>query len=94
MRSNTGDYAPYFRNGLLYLPEATVGLLIEAGLEQELARAALDGLALDDNRDQIARISRVLEAALERMEEDSQPFRALNSDDTRFMLTGKPSANV
>lgn len=94
MRSNQGDFAPYFRNGLLFLPEATVGLLIEAGLEPDLARAALDGLALDDNRDQIARINRVLEAALERMEEDSHPFRALSSDDARFLLTGKPSASV
>ena len=94
MRSTSTDFAPYFRNGLLYLPEATVDLLIEAGLESELARVALNGLALDDNRDQIARINRVLEAALERMEEDSHEFRALSSDDARFLLTGKPSASV
>lgn len=93
MRLSISDYAPYFRNGLLYLPEKTVDLLIEAGLERELAKAALSGLALDDHREQIGRINRVLEAALEKMEEDSQPFQALATDDTRFMMTGKPSAH-
>lgn len=94
MPSSSSDYAPYFRNGLLYLPEKTVGLLIEAGLEKELARAALNGLALDDHRDQIGMINRVLEAALEKMEEDSQPFRALTTEDAKFLMTGKPSAQV
>jgi hypothetical protein len=94
MRLSISDYAPYFRNGLLYLPEKTVDLLIEAGLERELAKAALKGLALDDNREQIGRINRVLEAALEKMEEDSQPFQALTTDDARFMMTGKPSVHV
>lgn len=94
MQSNSRDYAPYFRNGLLYLPEKTVELLIEAGLERDLAHAALTGLALDDHRDQIGKINHVLEAALAKMEEDSQPFRALSSDDARFLMTGKPSAQV
>lgn len=94
MRLSISDYAPYFRNGLLYLPEKTVDLLIEAGLEKELAKAALNGLALDDNREQIGKINRVLEAALEKMEEDSQPFQALSTDDARFMMTGKPTAHV
>ncbi|HEX2908733.1 MAG TPA: hypothetical protein VHO69_17815 [Phototrophicaceae bacterium] len=94
MQSNVGEFAPYFRNGLLYLPEKTVQLLIEAGLERELAQAALTGLALDDNREQIGRINKVLEQALGQMEEDSQPFQALTTDDAKFMLTGKPSAHV
>lgn len=94
MRLSVSDYAPYFRNGLLYLPEKTVDLLIEAGLDKELAQAALKGLALDDHREQIGKINRVLEAALEKMEEDSQPFQALTTDDARFMMTGKPSVHV
>jgi hypothetical protein len=94
MPLSINDYAPYFRNGLLYLPEKTVDLLIEAGLEKELAQAALKGLALDDHREQIGRINRVLEAALEKMEDDSHPFQALTTDDARFMMTGKPSVGV
>ncbi len=94
MRSTASEYAPYFRNGLLFLPEKTVLLLIENGLDKELAQAALNGLALDDNRAQIARINRVLEEALAQMEEDSQPFRALASDESKFMMTGKPPAQV
>lgn len=86
------DFAPYFRNGRLYLPHKTVMILAEAGLDADTARAALDGLALDDNREQIALISATLEKALERMEEDTQEFRALSSPDTKFLLTGKTAS--
>jgi len=84
------DYAPYFRNGLLYLPQKTVTLLVDVGLDQAIGAAALGGLALDDHRDQIARISQALESALAQMEEDTQAYRALTSDQAQFMLTGKP----
>ena len=84
------EYAPFFRNGLLYLPEKTIDLLISAGLEPELAQAAQAGLALDDHRTQIARINHVLESVLAGLEASSRPFQALTSDDARFMLTGKP----
>lgn len=85
------DYAPYFRNGLLYLPEKTVTMLIDVGLDKAIAQAALQGLALDDHRDQIARISESLEAALAGMEDDTQAYQALSSDEAQFMLTGKPT---
>ncbi len=88
------DYAPFFRDGKLYLPEKTASLLIEAGLDAAIARAAKTGLALDDHRKQIAQINAILETALARMEEDTQAFQTLSSDETRFMLTGKPSTRV
>lgn len=88
------DYAPYFRDGRLFLPEKTVTLLLDAGLDPATAQAAKNGFALDDHRQQIARINAILEGALAQMEEDTQAFRALNSDEARFMLTGKPSARV
>ncbi|MBZ0283958.1 MAG: hypothetical protein K8L97_24680 [Anaerolineae bacterium] len=86
------DYAPYFRNGRLYLPAHTVTLLTDAGLDKGIGNAALNGLALDDQRDQIALISKALEIALEQLEEDSQEFRALTSPDTKFLLTGKTAS--
>jgi hypothetical protein len=85
------DYAPYFRNGLLYLPEKTVTLLIDVGLDKATAEAALRGLALDDHRELIARINVSLEAVLTDMEEDTQAYQALSSDEATFMLTGKPA---
>jgi len=85
------DYAPYFRNGRLYLPQKTVALLVDVGLDQAIGQAALSGLALDDHRDQIARISQALESALAQMEEDTQAYQALASDEAQFMLTGRPS---
>lgn len=84
------DYAPYFRNGLLFLPEKTVALLVDVGLDKTVAAAALTGLALDDNREHIAQISKALEQALAQMEEDTQAYYALTSSDAQFMLTGKP----
>ena len=84
------DYAPYFRNGRLYLPEKTVMLLVDVGLDRAIGEAALGGLALDDHRDQIAQISQALEAALAQMEEDTQAYQTLASEEAQFMLTGKP----
>jgi hypothetical protein len=88
------EYAPYFRNGMLFLPQATVNLLVDAGLDWETGQAALNGLALDDHRTLIAQISRALEEVLGRMEEDTQAFQVLSSGETQFLLTGKPSARV
>jgi hypothetical protein len=72
----------------------TVDLLVEAGLDKTLAHRALEGLALDDQREDIGLISRCLENALEKLEEDSQAFRTLSSGEAQFMITGKPSAQV
>jgi hypothetical protein len=88
------DFAPYFRNGLLYLPQKTVDMLTDAGMDKGLAQAALMGLALDDHKAQIGQISRKLEEVLSTMEEDTHAFRALNSNDAQFMLTGKPNTTV
>jgi hypothetical protein len=89
MSDSMRDFAPYFRNGLLYLPQRTVDMLIMAGLDAEIGKAALHGLALDDHKTEIAQINRTLEQLLGNMEEDTQAFQTLSSDDTHFMLTGK-----
>lgn len=86
------DFAPYFRNGRLYLPPKTLVLLTDAGLNVEIAQTALNGLDLVDHGDQIALISQALESVLETIEENTREFRVLNSDETRFLLTGKPTA--
>jgi hypothetical protein len=89
------DYAPYYRNGRLYLTAQTVDLLTDAGLDQAVGQAALQhGLSLDEHREHIAHISQTLEYALAQMEEDTQAFKTLSSEETAFLLTGKPSARV
>lgn len=80
-------YAPWFRNGKLFLPRKTVDLLISAGLDSTLAEQALHGLALDDQREEIGIISRALEQALYRLEIERQAYETLSSTETRFMLT-------
>lgn len=94
MNLDSQAYAPFFRNGRLYLPEKTVALLMEAGLNREIAEAAMRGLALDTERHRIAEINQTLEMMLADMEEDSQEFRALTSDEAQFLLTGKPTART
>jgi hypothetical protein len=91
---NSQEFAPYFRNGMLFLPQATVSLLVDAGLDPRIGQAALKGLALDDHKPLIAQISRALEEVLGRMEEDTQAFQVLSSGETQFLLTGKPSIRV
>lgn len=89
MTESMWDFAPYFRNGLLYLPQRTVDMLVMAGLDATIGQAALHGLALDDHKVEIGQINRALELLLSEMEEDTQAFQTLSSNDTQFMLTGK-----
>ncbi len=89
MATDSKEYAPYFRDGLLFLPPKTVAMLIDAGLDKHTGQAALHGLDLNDHRQQIAMISKALEAALEQIEEDSSEFQTLAAPDTQFMLTGR-----
>lgn len=92
MTSIYRELAPYFRNGRLYIPQRTVAMLANAGLDRQVAQAALSGLDLDRQRDLIATIDRALEDVLETLESDTQEYVVLSSDETRFLLTGKPEA--
>ncbi len=89
MISSTKEFAPYYRDGLLFLPAKTVDLLVDSGLDWQIGQSALQGLNLNDNREEIGLISKALENALEQLEEDSREFRALHASETQFMLTGK-----
>lgn len=91
MYLDSNDYAPYFRDGLLYLPEKTVRLLIDYGLDPEEASGALHGLALDDDRLLIGRISKLLEDIMGHVAENSQFYRELNTHEAQFILTGRSS---
>lgn len=81
------NYAPYYREGLLHLPHPTLDLLRMHGLSAHDAERAMHGLALDDDRPIINRISNLIERALESLTEHSSAFYQLNSPETRFMLS-------
>jgi hypothetical protein len=89
---NSQDYAPYFRDGLLFLPEKTLALLVEAGLDVEVAYVAQRGLALDDDRALIGEISATLERVMGQIAEGSQAYQELNTHETYFLLTGRPAS--
>lgn len=80
---------PYFANGLLYLPDKVVQALLNAGLEWSVGHAARRGIALDDT-DSLAEIAHAVDVLLSHISPTNPLYIALSSDDTRFMLTGKP----
>jgi hypothetical protein len=92
MSSAYRELAPYFRNGRLYVPQRTLAMLVNAGLDRQIAEVALSGFDLDRQRNEIATVSYALENILATLEADTQEFAVLNSDETRFLLTGKPAA--
>lgn len=79
-------YAPFFRQGRLFLPQNTISLLIDHGLDIAIAHSASDGLRLDDDRAKIGIISNTLEMVLEQLVE-TEIYDQLNSVETRFMLS-------
>jgi len=81
------SYAPFFQNGLLYLPDITILLLIKAGLAPEVAQSARRGLQLDDDRETIGIISNTLEKTLALLTNQPQIEAELTSRETRFMLS-------
>lgn len=68
--TNDNEYAPHFRDGLLFLPEKAITLLIEAGVKHEVADRARHGMMLD-NREGLAEISAAIEQLLARMRQNS-----------------------
>jgi len=81
------DYAPFFREGLLYLPATTIKLLIDSGLDPNIAQRAKSGLRLDDDRHNIGLISNQLEKALATISQQSLIHDQLTSPETKFMLS-------
>lgn len=88
----TTYYTPYYREGLLHLPHPTLDLLRTHGLSAHEAERAMQGLALDDDRPLINRISALIERALESLTEHSSAFYQLNSAETRFVLSDMDAA--
>jgi hypothetical protein len=80
------EFAPYFRNGRLYLPPQTIHLLQNAGLDDGAAQAARSGLDLDDHQHHIAAINHSLAKAVATLSTDTQEFRVLTSRETQFVL--------
>jgi hypothetical protein len=79
---------PYFHNGLLFLPDKIIKMLLGVGLEWRVAHAAARGIPLDD-RDSLGEIYRSVEILLQQISPNTPLYTALSSHDTRFMLTGR-----
>ena len=93
MNNETSPLLPYYRNGLLYFPEKTVEMLLAAGMEQSVAQAAHEGLALDDDR-RMNEVRRVVQVVLAQSPAESAIYAALSNPETQFMLTGNPAYNA
>lgn len=85
-RRDEADFAPYFRNGRLYLPPKTIHLLRDAGLDDSAAQAAHNGLDLDEHQHHITAINGSLAKAVAALPTDTQEFHVLTSRETLFVL--------
>jgi hypothetical protein len=82
---------PYYRNGLLYFPEKTIGILLSVGLDWRVGYAAKRGLAVDDEAS-LNELGRAIRVLLRQAENSSALHDALAAPDVQFMLTGRPIA--
>lgn len=89
MNKTTKQFAPYFRNGLLYFPVQTVEVLVKAGLDQNTGCKLQNGLSLDD-RTSIDQVRKSVEAVAHTVKSGSALHIALTSPEVRFMLTNVP----
>ena len=87
------DYAPYFREGLLFIPEKTLDLLQKSDLPEEILVIARRGMQLDDDRDTIGIISNRLEYIMEKLEQDTRAYKDLSSESTQFILSDHDTEN-
>ena len=81
------DYEPFFREGLLFFPEITLKLLIESGMDSQIAQLAKVGLRLDEDRRYITHITEQLEKTLANLTQQSRIYEQLASQVTKFMLS-------
>lgn len=78
-------YAPYYRQGLLCFPDKTLNLLVESGLDAELAKLAHHGLHLDVDHDFIIAINHHMATVLPSLDREIQA--ELASHDVEFMMS-------
>ncbi len=66
MEPNSRELAPFFRDGLLFLPDKAIELLKSSGLNSTILEASRRGLRLEDGCD-VAEISSAMEQLLENL---------------------------
>jgi len=81
------NYEPFFREGLLFFPEITLKLLVQSGLDSNIAQLAKSGLRLDEDRSYITHIHDQLEKTLTNLTHHPQLYEQLASQVTKFMLS-------
>ncbi len=73
------EYEPFFRNGLLCLPEKTVSVMLRAGLSPQIAEVARRGLLLED-QSRIAEITDSLKSLLAEIAARDWEFQGWTGD--------------
>ena len=81
------NYAPYFRDGLLYLPKVTNQLLVTSGFDQQSTQDAINGLRLDEDKSKIAELNDQLSQLIETLDEGSVIKGQLTSPEVQFIFT-------
>lgn len=83
-------HMPYFFDGRLHLPAATLHALMSHGIDVKTAQCIRKGVALDDTAT-LQTIQTAIEAYTETTP-DSEISQAIRENDVQFMLTGSARA--
>jgi len=81
------NYAPYFRNGLLYIPRETAQLIHITGLDADLATDATNGLRLDDDSQKIAQLNLQLQELIAGLDDQPAIQAQLSSSEVQFIFS-------
>lgn len=93
MHAFNHEYEPFLRNGLLCLPEKTVRIMVEAGLNPQIAEIARRGLVVTEQKP-VALISDALRQLLGEMTASEWQFKGWSAtDDTRRSLRTQGPVN-
>lgn len=93
MHAFNHEYEPFLRNGLLCLPEKTVKLMVDAGLNPQIAEIARRGLVVTEQK-QVAAISDALRQLLGDITAREWQFKGWSpTEDTRRSLRTQGPVN-
>ena len=80
-------YAPYFYNGLLFIPTETAKLIQSAGLDTQATTDATRGLRLDEDSEKISQLNFQLQELIEGLNNESIVKSQLTTPEVAFMFS-------
>jgi len=81
------NYAPYFYNGMLYIPRETAKLIHSEGLDTQVTIDATRGLRLDDDSQKVSQLHFQLQELITGLDDESVIKSQLTTPEVAFMFS-------